>query len=307
MKENRILIIKFGGLGDVILSLNAIYSIKKKFQNSKIFLLTEKPYNGLLQKSKWFHNIFVIKRSPFYFYDIIQIKKKINSLAINKVFDLQTSKRSSFYLKIFNEKGIYTNGIGKYAKVKHDNPNRDNMHTLLRQEEQLSLSKISFQKNIELNWLYSNKKTNKKKIALIVPGGSKKRLYKRIPLNIFSGIIELLLSNNIKPILIGSKDDFFVCEKLFKSFPSIENLCSKTDFFKIAQLSKQSLISVGNDTGPMHIISRGDNPTLVFFTKHSNHNLCGQHGKKVSIMRYEKNNSKFLDQVLEKVKKVTLI
>ena len=64
--------------------------------------------------------------------------------------------------------------------------------------------------------------------------------------------------------MIGSQDDFLVCKKLFQIFPSIENLCNKTDFFKIAQLSKQATISIGNDTGPMHIISRGNNPTFIF-------------------------------------------
>ena len=69
-------------------------------------------------------------------------------------------------------------------------------------------------------------------------------------------------------------------QKLFQAFPVVKNLCNKTDFFEIAQLSKKSIISIGNDTGPMHIIARGDKPTLVFFTKFSNHDLCGQQGKK---------------------------
>ena len=77
IERKKILIIKFGGLGDIILSLNAIYSIRKKFKNSKFFLLTEKPYDKFfLKKSKWFDDILVIKRSFFYFYDVIQIKKK---------------------------------------------------------------------------------------------------------------------------------------------------------------------------------------------------------------------------------------
>ena len=130
IERKKILIIKFGGLGDIILSLNAIYSIRKKFKNSKFFLLTEKPYDKFLKKSKWFDDILVIKRSFFYFYDVIQIKKTKNILSVDKVFDLQTSKRSSFYLKVFHQNGIYTNGIGRFAKVRHDNPNRDNLHTL---------------------------------------------------------------------------------------------------------------------------------------------------------------------------------
>ena len=163
MKEKKILIIKFGGLGDIILSLNAMYSIRNKFQGSKLILLTEKPYDQFLKKSKWFDDIIVIKRSLFYFYDKILLKKKMDFSSLQKVFDLQTSRRSSSYLKIFRKKGIYTNGIGEYAKVKHDNPKRDNMHTYLRQEDQLKLSNITFKKKINLDWLYSTKKKIKKK------------------------------------------------------------------------------------------------------------------------------------------------
>ena len=75
--------------------------------------------------------------------------KKMNFLSLDKVFDLQTSKRSS-YLRIFYKKGICTSGIGKYAKIRHDNPERDKMHTLDRQAEQLKLSKVSFKKSIDL-------------------------------------------------------------------------------------------------------------------------------------------------------------
>ena len=71
MQQNKILIIKFGGLGDVMLSLNAMYSIFKKYNNG-ITLLTEKPFDGFLRKSGWFEEIVTIKRSLFYPYDLFQ-------------------------------------------------------------------------------------------------------------------------------------------------------------------------------------------------------------------------------------------
>ena len=94
MKQKKILVIKFGGLGDVVLSLDAMYSIYKHF-GKNISLLTEKPFDKLLKKSKWFKEIFTIKRSKLYFYDIYKIRKKINPVCFTDVFDLQTSKRSS--------------------------------------------------------------------------------------------------------------------------------------------------------------------------------------------------------------------
>ena len=65
-QQKKILIIKFGGLGDIILSLDAIFSIKKH-HNLKTVLLTEKPYDKFLQNSNWFDRIVTIKRSFFYF------------------------------------------------------------------------------------------------------------------------------------------------------------------------------------------------------------------------------------------------
>ena len=99
--QKKILIIKFGGLGDVILSLNAIYSIFNHHNKCKLILLTEEPYNKLLVSSNWFEKIFTIKRSFFYFLDLLKIKNVIDPYEFDFVYDLQTSKRSSSYLKIF--------------------------------------------------------------------------------------------------------------------------------------------------------------------------------------------------------------
>ena len=103
------------------------------------------------------------------------------------MFDLQTSNRSSYYLKIFQNFDCDTNGIGEYSKTKHLNANRNNMHTIERQKDQLSFSKVKYFRKPNLSWFY--KKSNKfnilGKYALVVPGGSGKRLNKRIPIELF--------------------------------------------------------------------------------------------------------------------------
>mgnify|MGYP001306394243 CR=1 FL=1 len=304
MKQKKILVIKFGGLGDVVLSLNAMYSIYKHF-GKNISLLTEKPFDKLLKKSKWFKEIFTIKRSKFYFYDIYKIKKKIDPICFSNVFDLQTSKRSSCYLKIFKNFDCDTNGIGKYSKTKHLNIARDNMHTIERQKDQLSFSKVKFFSRPNLSWFYnkSNRFNIFGKYALIVPGGSGKRLNKRIPIELFFEIVSLLIHQNIKPIIIGSKDDFNVCKKIEEKFPEVQNLCLQTTYFDIASLANNSLFSIGNDTGPIHIISRANKKTIVLFTKNSNPNLCGPTGKLTEILTFDKTNRFFKKLLLEKTMK----
>ena len=149
-QQKKILIIKFGGLGDIILSLDAIFSIKE-YHKAQIFLLTEKPYKQFFIKSKWFKKIITIKRSFFYFMDINQIKKQIKFGDFDFVYDLQTSKRTSFYLKFFHNEKVITNGIGKYANIEHDDPLRDMMHTYERQRDQILLSNIKHKSSLDLS------------------------------------------------------------------------------------------------------------------------------------------------------------
>ena len=63
----------------------------------------------------------------------------------------------------------------------------------------------------------------------------------------------------------------------------ILNLCTLTSIGQIF-FSKTQFFSVGNDTGPMHIIARANKKTLVFFTKFSDPKLCKPTGKDVEIL-----------------------
>lgn len=288
MQEEKILIIKFGGLGDIILSLDALFSIYSHHKNKKIVLLTEKPFKIIFSRLSFLSEIVTIKRSLFYLFDLQQIKNKVSFYNFSHVYDLQTSKRTSYYLKYFFKRGVVTNGLGKYAEIEHINPKRDFMHTIDRQKDQLKLSNIRFRRMKNYEWLSDNNiQLPKLRFALIIPGGSKSRPYKRIPKDIYKRIIHLLLKKNIKPILVGSKDDEKICRELSLSSKEVLNLCRKTSVGHLFFLAKNSLLSVGNDTGPMHIIARANNKTIVFFTKFSDASLCQPIGRDVEIFKYQ--------------------
>ena len=304
LQEEKILIIKFGGLGDIILSLDAIFSIYSHHKNNKIILLTEQPFETILAKTGFFEEVLIIKRSLFYFQDINQIRKKTSSFSFSHVYDLQTSRRSSYYLKYFFEKGSITNGIGKYAKLSHLNSRRNFMHTIDRQKEQMELSNIKFSMMDDYNWLCEkNIDIPDSKFALIVPGGSKSRTNKRIPKLLYEKIIKFLLKKKIKPILIGSLDDKKICSQLSLISKEILNLCTQTSIGQLFFLAKHSFFSIGNDTGPMHIIARANKKTLVFFTKFSDPKLCEPTGKNVEILQYSNDNSDFFLTIKKSLQK----
>ena len=303
-QQKKILVIKFGGLGDIILSLNAIYSIFNHHNKCKMILLTEEPYDKLLGNSNLFKKIFTIRRSLFYFLDLLKIKNEIDPSEFDFVYDLQTSKRSSSYLKIFSKTNAITNGIGKYAKIPHLNKDRDKMHTLVRQKSQIKMSKVDYVSEFDMKWLFKSKfKIPKTKYVIIVPGGSKKRLNKRIPAEIFLKITDFFLKSGFQILLIGSEDDAKVCNFIESFYPDVINCCNKTDFFDIGKLSLKSSLSIGNDTGPMHLISKGGKKTIVLFTKFSNPQLCKPVGKNVSTFIYSNDDDKFYKKIIFKIKK----
>ena len=285
--QKKILIIKFGGLGDFFLSLNPFYTIRKSHSKDHIILLTQKPYNQIAKKTGWFDEILIIKRSVFYFLDVISIMKKINVDKIERVYDLQTSNRSSSYFRIFKNFNTEWSGIAKDCSHPHSNPLRNQMHSLDRFNDQLKYAGLSPSAQPSLNWILGEKFFTYKNYSLIVPGGSAKRQYKRLPKSFFNQIISNLIKKNIQPILIGADDELKLCYDLEKNNPSIVNLCSKLNIFDLAKLAYNSRIIFGNDTGTMHMFAMLNCNIVSLFTKHTNPKLCAPIGKKVKIINVE--------------------
>lgn len=287
-QKKKILIIKFGGLGDFFLSMQAFNAIRTHHLNDELILLTEKKYAKIANKCGYFDKIKSIERSIFYFLDRLIIKKLINISNINFVYDLQTSKRSSSYIRLFYGTKTQWSGIAKNCSHPHKNSKRNFIHTNLRLRDQLKDAGIKSYPKVDLSWITKNVKPyNFKKYAILIPGGSKKRKYKRIPIFFFNEIIKKLLAKKIKPILVGSKDDESVCKQINKYNSSVLNLCSKLDVFELAMLGKKSKIVIGNDTGPMHLMAQLDCFTLSLFTKYSDPSLCGPQGKNVNILNID--------------------
>ena len=63
----KILVIKHGSLGDIVFSLPSMMSIREKYPNSIIDLLTENFFCSFLSKSNIFDKILIDNRKNSYF------------------------------------------------------------------------------------------------------------------------------------------------------------------------------------------------------------------------------------------------
>ena len=102
---SNILIIKHGSLGDIAQASGAIQDISDNHPNDDIYILSTKPYYDLLKKNPNITDVILDKRlSRFNLIYLYLLMRKIKKYKFVKVYDLQNSKRTSFYKKILSQK-----------------------------------------------------------------------------------------------------------------------------------------------------------------------------------------------------------
>ncbi len=295
MKKKKILIIRHGALGDFILSFGPFQTIRKAWPEAEITLLTTKPYVELAQKSGLFNTLWIDDRPKFWeLRKLLSLRKKLLYPHFNWVYDLQTSSRSSFYIKFFwtgNQK-INWSGIATGCSHPDSNPDRSVIHTIERQKNQLLLSGLDTYISGDFSFLKASIKpfNIKKPYILIVPGSSPHRQEKRWPHYI--KLASTLAENGYTCVALGTQKEAPLLRELEtkllkKQQTSFINLAGKTSFDHIAELARHAAGAVGNDTGPMHLIAAVNCPSLVLFSKNSNPVRCAPRGKVVQIIQQD--------------------
>ena len=120
---------------------------------------------------------------------------------------------------------------------------------------------------------------------MIVPGGALHREKKRWPIENYLKLCKKLAIEGITPILIGSEAEHTDLKFIKKNEPSCINLNSMTSFGHIAQIARNALFAVGNDTGPMHIIAATNCKSIILFSDESDPSQTAPCGKFVMIIQ----------------------
>ena len=298
-QKNQVLVIKFGGLGDFFLSINPFFSIREHHLDDCLILVTEKKYLDIANRCGLFDKVILIERSLFYFVDKLFLRKQLVLSKVKKVYDLQTSRRSNSYFKMFKKYKTHWSGIAKGCSHFHNNKDRDNLHTVERFEDQLKISGVKCVNKSKNSWIYEkvSKKDIPKKFAILVPGGSLKRKYKRIPLKTYISVTKILIEKNIIPFIVGSSDERILCNYICDLIPKTINCCNTYNIFQLAYLAKKAEMIIGNDTGLMHLFGMMGKNVCVLFTKFSDPKICAPRGKNVMI--YKKN---YLQEIINQLR-----
>ncbi len=293
MAEEQILVIRHGALGDLVQSTGPFKAIRAHHPEARITLLTAPAFAMFMHACPWFDQVWQDHRPPWHqVMDWLHLRRRLRGAGFARVYDLQTSSRSSLYLRAFSS-GYFGagrpdwSGIAPGASHPHDNPDRDLMHTLDRQAEQLAMAGIANVPEPDLDWVTADagRFELQPPYALVVPGGSTHRPAKRWPADYYLELCQRLLAADIQPVLIGGRDEIHLTGVLAAQCPGVRDLADQTSIEDLAVLARDAKLAVGNDTGPMHVAAVAGAPSVVLFSAESDPALCAPRGAKVATLR----------------------
>jgi len=264
---SNILIIKLGSLGDVVQISGALRDIREHHKNEKITILTTSKYINLFKNCPYVDNCLEDERLPRYniFY-LLRLRKIINSLNFNKVYDLQNSNRTNFYRKfLFNVKN--------WSSSRDIPENKYNNSVLQRFDEQLRKSNIKTLYTLKPDFSWAAEKANNynldtdKKYILFFPFCSRDLIHKRWPY--FSELINLIKQNHPEYSLVVAPGPGEIEEAKSLDIKIAINNNLPLNFFELASLIKKSHLVIANDTGPAHMAAHLGARGFTLFGPHT--------------------------------------
>jgi len=276
----KILIIKWGSLGDLIISSAIMQDIYNSFPDSIIELNTQSQWEEIFKNDLRFNEVWSINLKQNNIKNSLKWIKKVSNKKYDLIIDLQTNDRSRILLallKIFYNSPTYFLGNHPIYPYNIKQSKRINTHAFNIQRQTLTTIGINPRTKIpkifiENEWknkassLLSQFNLNKSAFGIFICGSNPNFKLKRWGVKNYhdlSKIIEKEYKNKYKIILIGGHDDQSEANRISSRNSNIINLCGKTSLLELPEIFKSAQWIVSNDTGPAHVASIVNTPMLI--------------------------------------------
>ena len=275
----RILIIKLGALGDVMMAEGVMRCIRQHYRKAHITLITEPLYAGFMSKSPHFDEVIPYKRVPFWhFVTQRAVKARLKSGNYDLVVDLQNSSHSRRFQSWLEDASI--SSTSKYAEIRYHRDKSRDLPSREYMREQIETIGVDISAGYfsDLTWAAEDvshvlaQHKIKNPFAVLVAGSAARHPQKRWPG--FPALVEELAARNIQAVTAPGPDEHDLCAGL----PAIM-LMDGDKFLSLGQLvglASHCGFVVGNDTGPTHMLAAAHTKGVALFG--SNHSPAANTG-----------------------------
>lgn len=268
---NNILFIRLSAFGDFILMLGVMEAVRKHHPAAKITLLTTPLFEDLAQQSGYFDQILTMQR--YGFAEIgkwLALRRMMHRQNFDLVYDMQQNDRTKI-LRLLSplqtRKNWYRGGETKKSVLQIDS-SRDFPIP-------------------DMPWMDGDTSgfSLKPPFVLLVPGAAPQHPLKRWPAEHYGLLAQKLAKDGFQPVILGGAAEAEIAAEIAVHEDTALNLCGKTSFGDIAALARKAACAIGNDTGPMHLVSAAGCPVVSLFGGTSHPDQSAPNGKNVTVLR----------------------
>ena len=302
----NILIIKHGSIGDFVMSIGSMLSIRNKFPENKIYLLTTTLIKNIFFQIPYVDKILIDDRKSNL--DFIKYLIKLKKLDISLVIDLQNSQRTEIYhfcTRIFH-RNIKINSSRKFAHFRYKIHSHDHEHVSDGLNNQLKLININKFSEPNIDWLRNKRFKNplKKKYVVFIPGSSKSGSKKRWPANFFSDLSKIFIKNNYDVVVTGGHSDREIVQEIKRFNHRVIQSEYLSQFTNFINLCNESSLIISVDTGPAHIAAFSDKP-FIWLVKKGSYDLTNiPISKKIYVIKADEMQNISVQEVAKVSKKI---
>ena len=295
MENKRILAINFGGIGDEIFFLPTLISLKKEFPNSHITLALEPRSKSIIDLTDVIDETLLIDpKGKDKYYQMFKLLLHPRSGKYDIVISSGGNKLISLLLFLSGIKtrcGYNTGKLSKFLLTNAVKLNKNQYACAMYHDLIRDLTEY----NTELPQININKKESVANSVLIHPGVSKlsiqKNCIKTIPPKTWAKVIDLLVAEGKRVMLIGGPDDKECIETILENVrtQNFENLYGTTKNLKdLAELISSSEKFLCSDSAPLHIAVALGIKTYVIFGPTDDNTLIPKSGNIIPIKANDK-------------------
>ena len=290
-KPKKILMINFGGIGDEILFLPAISSLKKEYPNAKITLVLEPRSKSVKNLTNLIDDVICVDiKGKHKYWELIKFLFKAGFGKFDMVFSSGANNLIPlllFLTGITYRYGFESGTLSRILLTKAVKLNKNQYASFMYHE--LVTPVTDYKTDYpEIDAGEVEKEPNS---VLIHPGVSKmsvvRHMIKTWTPEIWAELVQKVLATGKTVYLIGGPDDKECIEKITEivgDTPNFTNLYGTTkNIMDLARLTKKAEVLICSDSAPMHIGVGVGTKTLALFGPTDEKKLIPNNEKYIAI------------------------
>jgi len=256
---DNILVISLSNIGDVILTLPVAGALRDKFPQAQISILVGVKGYQVVKGNPGFHEVFIYDKHKGW-------KEKLSFIRNlkNKKYDLVIDLRHSLFPLLLRPR-YHTPLL-----MKEPNPKEHRVKKHLRSLERLGVKTEKLRFPFYISKFARDdvkkklgEKANNELIVINPTAASHLKCWRDDYFILLAQRIKDVYNFSI--IVVGTEKDKEKCQKISSQVQDSINLCGDLDLQELGALLKITKIFITNDSGPLHLASALEVPTLAIF------------------------------------------